>query len=377
MGALMKIERIEAYVLDDQVEEFHWQIDRPGSGDGRAADRTYNLYLRIITDDGVEGYATGSKGRIGIDLVERRIAPELLGKDPTMTEFLWERIWDIDRLEEFPLYVLGLADIALWDIKGKVAGLPVYKLLGGYRNSIPAYASTTSYDTESEYLEVVGAAIEAGYPSVKLHLRERDVRSNAKLCRAVRKFVGDDYSLTLDASALWNFTDSLWFGKVLEELDFEWYEEPMREFDLESYVKLCNDLTIPILAAECSDGAHWNAGEFIRRGACDIMRTSTHYKGGFTGGIKVGHLAESYGMNAEVHGGGWTNLQLGLALPNNSYYEDLVLSAKQIRQKKDGPFGLEAGMVKIPDDTVGVGWQFDVADLKKRAVMSFSTATKP
>ena len=160
---------------------------------------------------------------------------------------------------------------------------------------------------------------------------------------------------------------------MLEDLDFEWYEEPMREFDLESYAKLCNDLTIPILAAECSDGVHWNAGEFIRRGACDIMRTSTHYKGGFTGGVKVAHLAESYGMNAEVHGGGMTNLQLGLAIPNNSYYEDLVISADQIRRKKDGPIPFKSGAVSIPAGTVGIGWEIDIADVRKRTVMSYTS----
>ena len=174
-----------------------------------------------------------------------------------------------------------------------MANLPVYQLLGGYRDSIPAYASTTSYDTEKEYLDVIDAALEEGYPSIKLHLRFRDVKTNARLCRTIRKHVGDDIELTLDASAIWDYQDSLWFGRVLEELNFYWYEEPMREFDLESYRKLCDALDIPILAAECSDGAHWNAAEFIRRGACDIMRTSTHYKGGFTGGMKVGQLAES------------------------------------------------------------------------------------
>jgi L-alanine-DL-glutamate epimerase-like enolase superfamily enzyme len=368
----MKIDRIEAYLLDETVEVFTWQVDRPGSGDGRRPDKAFSIVLRICTDDGVEGYAVGAKGRIGMDLVERRIAPELYGKDPTLTEFLWERVWDIDRLEEFPLYFLGLADQALWDLKGRMAGLPVYKLLGGYRDRIPAYASTTSYDTEKEYLDIIGASLEEGYRSVKLHLRQRDVKSNAELCRAVRKFVGDGFSLTLDASALWNFTDSLWFGKVLEELDFEWYEEPMREFDLESYAKLCHDLTIPILAAECSDGAHWNAAEFIRRGACDIMRTSTHYKGGFTGGIKVGHLAESFGMKAEVHGGGWPNLQLGLALANNTYYEDLVISVDQVRRKKNGAIPFDRGDVMIPPGTVGVGWDIDLADVRKRAVASFT-----
>lgn len=368
-GRAVKVKRVYGYLFDDKIHPYTWQIGRPGSGDGRAPDRTYRCILRIETDDGVDGYAVGRKGRIDIDLIERRIGRELVGKDPLNTEFLWERIWDIDRIEEFPIYTLGLADIALWDIKGKVAGLPVYQLLGGYRNRIPAYASTASYDTEKEYLSVIEAALSRGYRSVKLHLRHRDVRTNAKLCAAVRKLVGDEFSLTLDASALWTYTDALWFGRALEELSFEWYEEPMREFDLESYAKLCRDLDIPILAPECSDGAHWNAGEFVRRGACDIVRTSTHYKGGFTGGIKVGHLAESFGMRAEVHGGGLANLQLGLALPNNSYYEDLVIGADTIEQRRDGesvPF--KDGYVRLPEGTVGVGWGYDAAVLEKSCI---------
>jgi L-alanine-DL-glutamate epimerase-like enolase superfamily enzyme len=285
-------------------------------------------------------------------------------------------MWDVDRLEEFPLYVLGLADIALWDIKGKVAKLPVYKLIGGYRDSIPAQASTTSYDTEKEYLSVIEAALAEGYTSVKLHLRYRDVKTNAKLCRAVRKFVGDDYDLALDASALWNYTDSLWFGRVLEELGYSWYEEPMREFNLGSYAKLCDDLDIPILAAECSDGAHWNAGEFIRRGACDIMRTETLYKGGFTGGLKVAHLAESYGMNAEVHGGGLPNLHLGLGIPNNTYYEDIVIDAENVRGKKNGPIPFSKGVVSVPKGAVGIGWDVNIKDVEKRALQTITIPAK-
>ena len=368
----MKITNVIAHLVDEKVTPFQWQIDRPGSGDGRSPDKSYMCLLRIQTDEGIEGQVLVPKGRIQIDLVERRFGPELIGKDPLNTEYLWERIWDIDRLEEFPLYSLGIADIALWDIKGKAAGMPVCSLLGGYRDRIPAYASTTSYDTEKEYLNVCGAALEVGYRAVKLHLRERDVMSCAKLCRAVRKFVGDDIELTLDASALWDYVDSLWMGRVLEDLRFAWYEEPMREFDLESYAKLCDALDIPILAAECSDGSHWNAAEFIRRGACDIMRTSTHYKGGFTGGVKVAHLAESHGMRAEVHGGGLTNLHLGLAIPNNSYYEDIVSSVADVKGKETGSIPFKNGEVWIPEGTVGVGAAYDVEDFKKRAITTVS-----
>lgn len=368
----MKITRIMAHLLETQVQPYTWQVDRPGSGDGRAQDRRYACWIRIQTDEGLEGYAMGGRGRIDFDLAERRLGPELIGKDPMQTEFLWERIWDIDRLEEFPLYSLGLADVALWDIKGKAAGLPVYKMLGGYRDRIPAYASTTSYDTLEEYQDVISAALEAGYSAIKLHLRWRDVASNAKLCRQIRRFVGDDVPLLMDASAMWNYTDSLWFGRVMEELGFVWYEEPMREFDLGSYEKLCHDLDIPVLAAETSDGAHWNAAEFIRRGACDIMRTSVHYKGGFTGGVKVAHLAESFGMNAEVHGGGLTNLQLGLAIPNNSYYEDIVIDRDNVRAKLDGPIPFKDGWVSLPEGIVGVGWDVDMGQVERAALQTMA-----
>jgi L-alanine-DL-glutamate epimerase-like enolase superfamily enzyme len=87
-----------------------------------------------------------------------------------------------------------------------------------------------------------------------------------------------------------------------------------------SFATLCDALDIPILAAECSDGAHWSAAEFIRRGACDIMRTEPFEKCGFTRGLKIAHLAESFGMRAEVHGGGIASLHLGLAIPNITYY---------------------------------------------------------
>ena len=366
----MKITRVIAHLMDEACEPFTWQRNRPGSGDGRAIDRRYGCWIRIQTDEGIEGYAKGGKGRIDMDLVERRFGPELVGKDPMQTEFLWERMWDIDRLEEFPLYSFGLADVALWDIKGKVANLPVYKMLGGYRDSLPAYASTKGYVTEGEYYDVISASLEEGYPAIKLHLYERDVYSNADLCRKIRRFVGDHVIMLMDASAMWNYTDSLWFGRVMEELDFRWYEEPMREFDLGSYAKLCDDLDIPVLAAETSDGAHWNAAEFIRRGACDIMRTSVHYKGGFTGAVKVAHLAESFGMNAEVHGGGLTNLQLGLAIPNNAWYEDGITLRSDVKEKVNGPIPFKDGWVSLPEGIVGVGWDVDMGAVERHALQT-------
>ena len=97
---------------------------------------------------------------------------------------------------------------------------------------------------------------------------------------------------------------SLWFGRVLEECGFLWYEEPMREFELGSYRKLCDALDIPVLAAETSDGCHWNMATWIQMGALDMTRTTRTSRAAFTGSMKIAHLSDSHGMRCQVHGMG-------------------------------------------------------------------------
>ena len=156
---------------------------------------------------------------------------------------------------------------------------------------------------------------------------------------------------------------------MLEEVNFLWYEEPMREFDLPSYTELTRNLDIPILAAETSDGCHWNAATWIQHRALDMMRTSAGYKGGITGGIKVAHLAESFGMRAQVHGGGYANAHLCAAIPNNDYYEELVISTEQIRGLCSKPeLPIVDGFLTVPDEP-GLAPHPDWAEVERRAVL--------
>ncbi len=105
--------------------KFVWRAGVPGSEPELEGGR-----LRICTDDGVEGVASTRRGVILEDLVNRRLREELVGEDPFRREWLWHRVWELDRIEEFPLYVLGLVDVALHDLAGKALGVPVYELLG-------------------------------------------------------------------------------------------------------------------------------------------------------------------------------------------------------------------------------------------------------
>jgi len=313
---------------------FDWRHGLPGSEPAHTAG-----ILRVRTDDGLVGEAHTRRGVIVRDLVERRIGPELVGADPLRREYLWHRMWELDRIEEFPVYALGLVDVALWDLAGKAAGLPVWQLLGGFRDAIPAYASTVTYSSVEEYLDVADQCLAAGYPAIKLHAWG-DARRDAELGQKLRAHVGDDVPLMYDGSAGFDLPDAVYLGRALGEAGFLWYEEPMREFSVTAYRWLADRVDIPLLVAETSDGAHMNTADFIASGCAAFVRTSAMFKAGVTGAMRIAHLADSFRIRAEVHGGGAVHRHLCMAIPNTTYYEALVMGNPILPNPEVGSDGL-------------------------------------
>ncbi len=145
------------------------------------------------------------------DLVDRVFRGELLGADPFQREWLWHRIWELDRIHELPLPALGLIDVALWDLAGRVQNRPVWQLLGGFRDAIPAYASTSTFATTDEFLSVADQCLELGYRGIKLHAWG-DARKDAALCQALRDRVGPDIPLMYDGSAGFDLPDAIYLA---------------------------------------------------------------------------------------------------------------------------------------------------------------------
>jgi len=331
----MRIVDVQVHLIPYPAQPmFVWRAGLPGSDPGGVG-----AILRLITDSGVEGFATTGRGIILADLVDRRLRAELLGQDPLQKEWLWHRVWELDRIEEFPLYILGLVDIALWDITGKVAGLPVYQLLGGFRRSIPAYASTATYATTAEFLDVADQCLALGFPAIKLHAWG-DARRDAALCQALRAHVGDALPLMYDGSAGFDLPDAIYLGHALADAGYLWYEEPMREFSITAYKQLAAAVRVPLLVAETSDGAHMNVADFIAAGCATFVRTSSGLKGGLTGGMRIAHLADAFRLRAEVHGGGIVNRHLCMAINNTTYYESLVCTNPVVRAPEIDASGL-------------------------------------
>jgi L-alanine-DL-glutamate epimerase-like enolase superfamily enzyme len=336
----MKITHVECFrvPVPAATPPFHWRDGLAGSapaGDG--------AILRIGTDEGVDGVAFFSRPGAAVmldDLVTRVFRPELLGQDPLQREWLWHRMWELDRIHELPLPAFGLVDVALWDLAGRMQSLPTWKVLGGYRTAIPAYASTSTFASTEEFLDVADQALALGYHGVKLHAWGH-ARRDADLILALREHLGGDVPLMYDGSAGFDLPDALYVGRALSEANYLWYEEPMREFSISAYSRLAASVDVPLLVAETSDGAHMNSADFISSGAATFgVRASTTLRGGITGAMRTAHLADAYRLRAEVHGSDIPNHHLCMAISNTTYYESLVTSNPVVRERSVDASGL-------------------------------------
>lgn len=308
--------------------------------------------LRITTDDGVTGYAYGDP-RMLADQVERHFRRELLGQDPFQREYLWKRMWELHRLEYYSTPSLGILDLALWDLAGRALDLPVYQLLGGSRTELPAYASTRTFATIPEYLDVITQCLELGYHGIKLHAWG-DAKRDIELSLRVREHVGPDVPLMFDASGGFDLADAVRVGKALAEADYLWYEEPMQEFNITSHKWLADQVGVPLLVAEITEGAHRNTADFLAAGAAGFVRTSAGFKGGITGAMRIAHLADAFQVRAEVHGPGAANEHLCMAISNTTYYESLVLDldVKQdprLNANQYLPAPITPGVAEVPE----------------------------
>lgn len=308
--------------------------DEEGHGHpGPEHDATMCL-VRVRTSAGVDGYCFGGSPAVGA------LAREMLvGMNPLDRELIFQRMMRIQRLQRRTLLDadLSVIDQALWDVAGKLAGLPVGKLLGGFRERVPAYASTMcgddipgGLDTPEAYADFAEACRERGYPAFKMHTwmppLDPDPKRVVAACQAVRERVGSEMKLMLDPHHDYTREEALYIGRGLEEIDFYWIEEPMDEYNVSSYVWLAEQLDLPVVGPETADGKVYTRAEWIVRGAADISRVGLADVGGITPTMKTIHLCEAFGVRCEMHGGGPGTLQVlgAMAIPGEFYERGLL-----------------------------------------------------
>ncbi|MFL6968808.1 mandelate racemase family protein [Pseudomonas alvandae] len=292
--------------------------------------------LRISCDDGSEGYAFGTPELIRPQIIESFVRKVLIGRDPMDRESIWQDLahWQRGSAGQFTDRALALVEQALWDLAGRKLKLPVHKLIGGYRDKVLAYGSTMCGDdlpgglsTPDEYGQFAEKLVKRGYKAIKLHTWMPPIsfapnpQMDIQACAAVREAVGPDIALMLDGYHWYSRMDALTIGKALEKLNFAWFEEPMMEDSAESYAWLAANLDIPVLGPESIAGKFHSRASWVTQKSCDILRAGVAGVGGIGPCLKVAHLAESFGMDCEVHGNGAANLAVVGAISNCRWYE--------------------------------------------------------
>jgi L-alanine-DL-glutamate epimerase-like enolase superfamily enzyme len=265
--------------------------------------------------------------------IERFVAPYFIGQDPTYIERLVPVIRDAEILGA-PVYCM---EMPLWDIVGKIAGLPVARLWGGYSDRVTAYCATAEIRSPKERVEDVQRMLEEGYRAVKFRFHLPDPREDLKVVEAVRAAVGDRIEIMVDANQAgvepghgghhaWGFPMALTVGRELERLNVRWLEEPLPRHDYDGLRRLRDKLDrLPIAGGEDNHGLH----EFkllIDRGCYDILQPDALLSEGVGQMRKIASLAELAGLEMAPHTWGngiglMANLHLAAAIPNCPFLE--------------------------------------------------------
>jgi L-alanine-DL-glutamate epimerase-like enolase superfamily enzyme len=302
---------------------------------------------KIITDEGAEGYYLGGSGHGDMDglsvaqaaALEGGFKAQLTGQDPFDREKFWHWFSVANQDEN----LVSVIDMALWDLQARAFGVPIYKMLGGCRDKVKAYASTyPNMGTPDDYANHALACKRQGYTHYKIHPyyfwdpltrksvpgRPSHIEQDIEVIQAVRAAVGNDMVLSYDPWGTYRtYEEAYRVGRELERLNYYWFEHPMFEYRVATYEKLARELDIPILSPEIAAGGFYTRADWIRRGAADMTRIDV-LRGGITGVKKLAAVAEAYGVKCEIHMSGFGNLQILGATSEDvcEYYERGLLA---------------------------------------------------
>jgi L-alanine-DL-glutamate epimerase-like enolase superfamily enzyme len=305
-------------------------------GHGRVEKVHGHALAEVVTDEGITGYGAAEAmwgwGAAHKAIVENMLKPRLLGKDPFATEQL---IMDIRDVPGRP----WLVENALWDIIGKAAGLPIYKMWGGFQNRVPAYAAWGQLRSPEKAAEDACHLVEKGFKAVKIRFHHPKMADDLAMVEAVRKAVGDRLTIMVDANqatapyrtgalkttALWGYERALKTAKALEALDVFWLEEPLPLYDFRDMTRLAAEAEILIAGGEINRGIH-EFKLFLDQECYDIVQPNCTMSEGMFQVRKIAAMAEVNHKlcvpHAWVQGPGfYANLQVAGAVRNCPWIE--------------------------------------------------------
>ena len=320
----------------------------PGSG-------TVNVDLHA--DNGIHGTSSIGFGRISgapdslASIIEKELKPVVLGSDLSLIKATHEAMLiELEYHGAFGLGMFGIAavDTALWDCWGKTLGVPCYKLWGGVRETIPAYAMVGWLNyTDDEVVRICKKAVNQGFLAVKIKVGYPTLAEDIHRIRLVQDAVGSNIALMVDANQSLTVAEAIRRGRYFQELDCFWWEEPIPASDLDGYSRLVQALDIPIATGE-NLYTHQDFARFLKRDAVDIIQPDLRRSGGPTAMLQIGMTALGFNVPYASHGGGPVQLNVMACLPNAIYLETGLIGP-------NSPLDLLDGCVRVPQGP-GFSW---------------------
>ncbi len=343
------------------------------------------VLLRIETDEGIFGIAEGGRNyNLFKAYLEETINPLLIGIDPRNPKMIWEMLTHgtgPGLATKLPSQIVGTIDVALWDLSGKAAGLPVYQLLGGAaRTEIPLYWSRGSgwRKTPEEMLSDVKLGYEKGYKAYKIRMDWRSFRqdSNPKkdfsLFEKCREFLPDDCDLSFDANCGYSVPTAIEQGKRFQDLGIAHFEEPLPEYDYPGLRQVVDALECSVSTGE-QEPNPWRFRDLVDIGNPDILQPDILNVGGITGLLKVYEIAMNKNKIIMPH-----CPQAGVNLIGSLHAYSTVTNAvrpHEFSEEFTGPVENIAKLFKEPivpnngsitlSDRPGLGLEYDEKELKK------------
>lgn len=308
------------------------------------------VVLRLLTDSGIIGWGYSSFGmiagapRVVQTILEQEVKPVLLGQDPAFPKKIRADLWralEYQGMQGLTQFALSVTDIAVWDILGKSAGLPVYKMLGAYRDRMPAYAMCGWYRENdkdySQYKRTINQTLEQGYRAFKVKVGRYSLDDDVERIEVGKKTAGKDIKIMVDANQAFTRNEAIRRGRVYQQLDCFWFEEPLPPYDMEGFAEVARELDMRIATGENLYNKHAFMDLLLHHGA-DVVQPDNRRAGGPTEWMEIGAIADGFGVELASHGGGPVNMNILCAMPNAIYMES------------GGPQKMVNGEVLAPED---------------------------
>ena len=328
------------------------------------------LFVEVETDDGLRGHSMSGypMGSAIAEFINRSVAPTIAGMDPMRTEELRSRMFWLLSSKYFAgtwSCSASLIDIALWDIKGKALGQPVWKLLGGAHEQAPAYITfgLGTYSQE-QLVEVARTLVAQGHTRLKMVVgassqpigdifgqpTDKDILIDAQRVRAVREAVGEDVELMIDANKNCTYAQALRLAKLVEPYDLTWFEDPVLLADPRLMALLRKQTTIPLAAGSTGTSDLVYFREYLVQEAVDFAQPNVRDIGGYTNGVKAAAIAQGFNIPLG-QGGNWPHINMHLhgGVSNGGRVEFHWQGWKTVETYFDGAAQPAGGWVAMPE----------------------------